>query len=95
MQHKINRRRIVLTLSSWAESAQVAVSAYEQWLLEQYACGESSVEQVVYILQKRASIGSRVSSGGFSLATYLCFLHRRARSIGMQVDEGNEQHRHL
>jgi hypothetical protein len=53
------RRRVVAAALAWTKGTAIAPNSYEEWLLEEYACGRLSIERVISVLDSlsKAQLG--------------------------------------
>jgi hypothetical protein len=46
------RRRVIVAALAWIKGTSRETGAYEQWLLEEYACARLSIDEVVRLLDQ-------------------------------------------
>ena len=58
MEDEQSRRRVIAAAVEWTQSAGLALTVYEQWLLEEYAGGRMSIDRVIAALEALPKAGS-------------------------------------
>jgi hypothetical protein len=68
MENEQRRRRVIAAAAEWTNSAGLAPTGYEQWLLEEYAGGRMTLDRVVAVLESlpKAGVGGLASSRNWS-----------------------------
>ena len=57
-----SRRRVIAAALAWTQGTALEASAYEEMLLEEYACGRMSLDGVLAVLEALAETG--LGAGG-------------------------------
>ena len=58
MANEEKRRQLIAAAVEWTTGTELAPTGYEQWLLEEYACGRLSLDRAVATLEALPKAGA-------------------------------------